>query len=58
MLTRAPSRQRPLSNSVLMFFKDRKGGAGEMSQRLRALAALLEDLGSTPSTYMVAHNCL
>jgi hypothetical protein len=26
-----------------------------MAQWLRALAAFLEDLGSVPSTYMVAH---
>jgi hypothetical protein len=31
-------------------------GAGEMVQRLRALAALLEVLSSIPSNYMVAHN--
>ena len=29
-----------------------------MAQWLRALAALPEDLGSTPSNHMVAHNCL
>ena len=29
--------------------------AGEMAQHLRALAALAEDPGSVPSTYMVAH---
>ena len=28
--------------------------AGEVAQRLRALAALPEDLGSVPSTHMVA----
>jgi hypothetical protein len=33
-------------------------GAEEMAQQLRALAALPEDLGSIPSTHMVAHNCL
>ena len=29
-----------------------------MAQWLRALAALPEDPGSIPSTYMTAHNCL
>jgi hypothetical protein len=29
------------------------GGAGEMSQKLRALATLLKDLGLMPSTHMV-----
>ena len=33
-------------------------GAGEMVQWLRTLAVSLEDLGSSPSTYMAAHNCL
>lgn len=31
-------------------------GDKEMVQRLRALAALVEDLGSTPSIHMTAHN--
>ena len=31
-------------------------GAGEMAQWLRALPALPEDLGSSPSTYTAAHN--
>jgi hypothetical protein len=31
-------------------------GGGEMAKRLRALAALLEDLGLIPSTKMAAHN--
>jgi hypothetical protein len=34
------------------------GGAGEMDQQLRALAALPEGLGSTPNTHMAAHSCL
>jgi hypothetical protein len=38
--------------------KHHKTGAGEMAQRLKALAALPEDPGSIPSTHMVAHNCL
>jgi hypothetical protein len=32
-----------------------KCGAGEMTQQLRALTALLEDLGSIASTHMAAH---
>jgi len=32
--------------------------AGEMAQRLRALAALPEVLSSNPSNHMVAHNHL
>ena len=31
---------------------------GEMTQRLRALAALVEDPGSVPNTHMVAHKDL
>lgn len=30
--------------------------AGEMVLQLRTLAALAKNLGSTPSTYMVAHS--
>ena len=33
-------------------------GAGEMAQRLRALAALPEVLSSIPSNHIVAHNHL
>jgi hypothetical protein len=33
-------------------------GAEELGQRLRALDALLEDLGLTPTTHVAAHNCL
>lgn len=33
-------------------------GAGEMTQWLGALAALLEDLALIPSVYIIAHNCL
>lgn len=32
-------------------------GAGEVPQRLRALAALPKNPGSSPSTHMAAHNC-
>jgi hypothetical protein len=38
-------------------FKNKRE-AGEMAQRLRALAALPEDLGSIPNTHMAAHNSL
>jgi hypothetical protein len=38
--------------------KKQKQGAGEMSQWIRALTALLEDLSSFPSNYMVAHSHL
>jgi hypothetical protein len=31
---------------------------GEITQQLRALAPLPEDLGSSPSSHMAAHNCL
>lgn len=34
------------------------GGAGEMNKRLTALAALLQDLGSIPSSSTTAHNHL
>ena len=40
--------------------KENNWVAGEMAQQLRglrALAVLPEDLGSIPSTHMVAHNC-
>lgn len=33
-------------------------GAGEMAQPLCALAALLEDGGSIPSTHTATHNCV
>jgi hypothetical protein len=33
-------------------------GAGEVAQWLRALAALPEDLGSSPIIYMIANNHL
>lgn len=33
-------------------------GAGAMAQKLRALAALIWDLGSIPSTHLVVHNYL
>ena len=50
----------PISNICSQNVTERKGipGAGEMAQQLKALAALLEDLGSIPSIHMVAHNCL
>lgn len=33
-------------------------GNGEMALRLRALVALVEDLGLIPNTHMMAHNHL
>jgi hypothetical protein len=36
----------------------KKGGAGEMAQRVRAVIALLKVLSSNPSNHMVAHNHL
>lgn len=33
-------------------------GTGEMVRQLRAMAKLLEDPGSIPSTPMADHNCL
>ena len=35
-----------------------KRGTGQMGQQLRTLDALLGDPDSTPSTHVVAHNCL
>lgn len=35
-----------------------RDGAGEMTQRLRALTALPENWGSIPRTHLAAHNCL
>ena len=39
----------------VILLKNELGGAGEMAQKLRALAALLEDPGSISSTHMVVH---
>lgn len=47
--------QMPLRKVSLQF---RIVGAGEMAQHLRALVAFPEDIGSIPSTLMVAHNNL
>ena len=38
--------------------KNNQAGAGEIAQQFRAPTALTEDLGSIPSTHMVAHNLL
>jgi hypothetical protein len=38
--------------------REKSQGAGEIAQQLRGLAALPKDLGPTPSTHMVAHNCM
>lgn len=37
---------------------EREGGAREMAQGLRALAALTKDPSSTPNTHVTAHSCL
>lgn len=39
-------------------FQEAKVRAEEMAQWLRALATLLEDLGSIPNSDMAAHNSL
>jgi hypothetical protein len=44
--------------SYKIFFKNKKSGAGEMAQRLRALSALPKVLSSIPSNHIVAHNHL
>ena len=43
---------------VILVKKTTDEGAGEMTQWLRALIALVEDPGSIPITHMAAHNCL
>ena len=45
-------------NHGKLTFKINYLGAGEMAQRLRALAVLPKDPGSIPSTHMAAHSCL
>jgi hypothetical protein len=42
-------------HSKILSQKRKDGGAGEMAQQLRALAALPEVLSSNPSNHMVAH---
>jgi hypothetical protein len=44
--------------SVLLKTEKATFRAGEMAQRLRALAALVKVLSSNPSNHMVAHNHL
>lgn len=52
----------PLSESPLSFgppfsrLKDKEDGAGEIAQHLTALVAFAEDLRSSLSIHMVAHN--
>jgi hypothetical protein len=46
------------SVSAGALYENIKSQAGEMAQRLRALAALLEVLSSIPSNHMLAHNYL
>jgi hypothetical protein len=41
---------------VKLMIKTNHQVAGEMTQQLRALAALQENLGSIPSTHKAAHN--
>lgn len=38
--------------------KEFKSWGLQMAQQLRGLAALAEDSGSVPGTYMMSHNCL
>ena len=40
------------------YLKSSSKGAGEMAQWLRVPTALVEDLGSIPSTHMVTKNLL
>lgn len=40
----------------LRLFQLKSIGAGEVAQRLRALAAFAEDQGLLPSIHMVSHN--
>jgi hypothetical protein len=35
-----------------------RSGTGEITQQLKALTALPEDAGSSPTTHMTAENCL
>jgi hypothetical protein len=45
-----------LTVSINTRVKRKRGGAGEMAQRLRALTALPKVMSSNPSNHMVAHN--
>ena len=45
------------TNTQSASLKNKDRGSGEMAEWLRALAALLEDLGSIPSTHMAVQNC-
>ena len=47
-----------LSYIIVTYHKQQNQGAGEIAQRLRALAVLLEVLSSILSNHMVAHNHL
>jgi hypothetical protein len=53
-----PQRGHRGNNLKIMTLKKKKmtRGAGEISQRLRALTALLKVLSSNPSNHMVVHN--
>jgi hypothetical protein len=48
--------ERGMSELLLKVKKDLYSGAGEMGQPLRALAALVEDLGSVPHSHMASHS--
>lgn len=43
---------------VYIFKQELEVRAGEMTQQLRVLTALVGDSGLIPSTHMAAHNCL
>jgi hypothetical protein len=44
--------------NLITEFKTLGGEVGEVAQQLRALAVLVEDMHSIPSTHMTADNCL
>lgn len=54
--TPSPSQHTPHPNEGPCFQK--QDGAREMAQELRALTALVEDLGLVLNTHTAAHNCL
>ena len=49
---------RETENSVSFLASISILGSGQMTQQLKALAALAEDPGSVLRTHMSAHNCL
>lgn len=46
----------PISHKGERFFRFSLGGSAEIDQLLRALVALTENSGSSPSSHVVAHN--